>query len=185
MGMLRRAENVTLIHRPGFWTGKGPAILTIGKHTFLLAKMSRADFEDRWNHQQQYPSATGRHFGRRYWHFQNEFYWENEGLDADQVRALIVTQKQRRSQQIDRAQSTFAMGSTPRRANARKAIPDDVKQYVWTRDGGQCRNCGSTVELQFDHIIPIARGGGNQDDNLQILCGPCNRSKSAGLTTRR
>lgn len=183
--MLRRAENVTLTHRPGFWSGKGPAILTIGKSIFILPKMSKADFEERWHYQQQYPSALGRHFGRRYWHFQNEFYFEDEGLSADQVHALIVTRKQRRTQEIDRAQAIVAMGSTPRKSAGRQAIPDDVKQYVWTRDGGQCRSCGSTVELQYDHIIPIAMGGGNQDDNLQILCGPCNRSKSTGLTTRR
>ncbi|WP_418789557.1 HNH endonuclease [Paenarthrobacter ilicis] len=76
------------------------------------------------------------------------------------------------------------MGAQPRGASARRAIPDDVKQYVWTRDEGQCRACGSTGELQYDHVIPISKGGSNNVENLQILCGPCNRRKSAGLTTR-
>ncbi|ALE07869.1 hypothetical protein AL755_14895 [Arthrobacter sp. ERGS1:01] len=77
------------------------------------------------------------------------------------------------------------MGSTPRSAPARRSIPDDLKQYIWTRDEGRCRGCGATTELQFDHIIPVAKGGSNTSENLQILCGPCNRFKSDGLTTRR
>lgn len=178
--MLRRAENVTLTHQPGFWRGKGPAVLTIGKNTYFLHKMSRADFEDRWKYQQQYPSSMGRHFGRRYWHFQNEFYWDDEGLNADQVRALIVTRKQRRTQKIDRAQATLAMGSTPRDSPARKAISDDVKQYVWTRDGGQCRSCGSTVELQFDHIIPIAMGAETRMTICRSCAGPATAPNPQG-----
>jgi hypothetical protein len=60
----------------------------------------------------------------------------------------------------------------------RDPIPDDVKLLVWARDGGSCVRCGSTQELHFDHVIPVASGGGNSADNIQILCGPCNRRKS-------
>ncbi|WP_345147945.1 HNH endonuclease [Arthrobacter ginkgonis] len=96
-----------------------------------------------------------------------------------------MTREQRNRQRIDRAQATVAMGSAPRNSPVRRAIPDDLKQYIWARDEARCRSCGSTTELQFDHIIPLAMGGSSNAENLQILCGPCNRSKSAGLTTRR
>jgi 5-methylcytosine-specific restriction endonuclease McrA len=76
-----------------------------------------------------------------------------------------------------------AMGSMPR-PQLRGAIPDDLKQFVWLRDGGRCRHCGNQYELQYDHIIPVAMGGATTTENLQILCGPCNRRKSAGLTVR-
>lgn len=33
--------------------------------------------------------------------------------------------------------------------------------------------------FHVDHIIPLARGGGNGRDNLQILCEPCNLRKAA------
>ena len=58
-----------------------------------------------------------------------------------------------------------------------------MKQFVFMRDNGRCCNCGSGEELQFDHIIPVALGGSAGQDNLQILCGPCNRSKGAGLVS--
>jgi 5-methylcytosine-specific restriction endonuclease McrA len=75
------------------------------------------------------------------------------------------------------------MGSVPRQ-QARGAIPDDLKQYVWQRDAGRCRHCGGQYELQYDHIIPVTIGGAMTPENLQILCGPCNRRKGAGLTVR-
>jgi 5-methylcytosine-specific restriction endonuclease McrA len=78
-----------------------------------------------------------------------------------------------------------ATGVQPQdQARRRDVIPDDVKQMVWLRDGGRCRQCGAQAELQFDHIIPVAMGGSSNPENLQILCGPCNRRKSAGLTIR-
>lgn len=183
--MLRSVENVSLGHRPGFWTGKGPAVLTVGKKVYLLRKMSRAEFQERLDIQLQRPRLVAKISGRRYWHYQDRFYCENEGLNSSEVYALISTREQRRAQQIERAQATVAMRAQPRGAASRTRIPDDLKQYVWTRDGGECQGCGSTGELQFDHIIPVSKGGSSNAENLQILCGPCNRSKSAGLTTRR
>lgn len=185
LGMLRRAENVRFTHQPGFWTGKGPAALTIGKRTYLLRKMSKADFQRRLDVQLRRPRLVATVNGKRYWHYKNRFYWETDVLRSEEVHALITTNEQRKSLQIERAQATVAMGSQPRVSTARKRIPDDVKQYIWTRDAGQCQSCGSVAELQFDHIIPVSKGGSNNVENLQILCGPCNRSKAAGLTTRR
>jgi hypothetical protein len=64
---------------------------------------------------------------------------------------------------------------------AKRAIPQDVKITVSARDGGRCRQCGSTQQLHFDHVIPISRGGANTVANIQLLCGACNRAKGAKL----
>jgi hypothetical protein len=56
---------------------------------------------------------------------------------------------------------------------------DPARQAILDRDGHMCVNCFSEDELQIDHIHPRSRGGGNDPDNLQVLCGPCNRSKHA------
>jgi len=66
-------------------------------------------------------------------------------------------------------------------ASARIPIPDDVKLFIWRRDGGRCVRCGSQADLEFDHIIPLAMGGSNSARNLQILCATCNRAKGASL----
>lgn len=57
-------------------------------------------------------------------------------------------------------------------------ISQQVKDLVWNRDNGKCRECGSNERLEFDHIIPFAKGGSNTYRNIQLLCEPCNRTKS-------
>ena len=56
-------------------------------------------------------------------------------------------------------------------------IPQEVREHVFERDGGQCQHCGATQELELDHIIPLARGGTNTEKNLQVLRARCIRSK--------
>ncbi|MBM3995654.1 MAG: HNH endonuclease, partial [Planctomycetes bacterium] len=57
-------------------------------------------------------------------------------------------------------------------------IPDSVKREVWFRDGGKCVRCESQQYLEFDHIIPHAKGGANTVNNVQLLCRACNALKS-------
>ena len=60
-------------------------------------------------------------------------------------------------------------------------ITQSVKDDVWNRDGGVCTQCGSGENLEFDHIIPYSEGGSNTYRNIQLLCQPCNRSKSNSI----
>jgi len=60
-------------------------------------------------------------------------------------------------------------------------ISQKVKDKVWNRDGGKCVQCGSNEDLEFDHIIPHSKGGANTYRNIQLLCEPCNRKKSAKI----
>ena len=65
----------------------------------------------------------------------------------------------------------------------RQPIPEDVKLRVWARDGGACVRCGSKENLQFDHIIPVDKGGSNSEENIQILCQKCNLLKSDNIAS--
>lgn len=179
--MLRRAENVYLTHSPGLLTGKGWVLICIGSRMYRIAKASREDVAQSEAMSMTFPVRCARIGDRTYYKFQGKFYWDNDDLSPHEVYALLVTRQQREAARIDRAQAIVAMGLQPHRA-ARGVIPDDVKQLVFTRDGGRCRNCGSNVELQFDHIIPVALGGNSEPENLQLLCGTCNRRKGSGLT---
>lgn len=53
-----------------------------------------------------------------------------------------------------------------------------TKKIVYTRDGGICQCCGSSQNLEYDHITPFSCGGGSEVSNIQLLCQRCNRSKS-------
>lgn len=62
-----------------------------------------------------------------------------------------------------------------------RRISQQVKDKVWRRDEGKCVECGTNQNLEFDHIIPHSKGGGNTYRNIQLLCESCNRSKSAKI----
>lgn len=53
-----------------------------------------------------------------------------------------------------------------------------TKKVVFARDGGVCQCCGSSENLEYDHIIPFSCGGKSDKSNIQLLCQRCNRSKS-------
>ena len=57
-------------------------------------------------------------------------------------------------------------------------VSETTKKIVFARDGGTCNCCGSTSDLEFDHIIPFSCGGSSDASNIQLLCRACNRSKS-------
>ena len=82
----------------------------------------------------------------------------------------------------------------------RKANPEKVREWAATRRSGKverlprgtipaigtaqkwrCAICHAGIRRSYevDHIKPIAKGGKHEPRNLQLLCGPCNRRKSA------
>ena len=63
----------------------------------------------------------------------------------------------------------------------RERIPDAVRLFVWQRDQGKCVKCGTAEQLEYDHIIPISRGGSSTERNVQLLCEACNREKSGNI----
>ncbi|MDB5296763.1 MAG: hypothetical protein JWO31_2746 [Phycisphaerales bacterium] len=65
--------------------------------------------------------------------------------------------------------------------NPSRHVPRDVRQRVWQAYGGKCAECGATEYLEYDHIIPHARGGSSTEANVQLLCRRCNAKKSDNL----
>ena len=77
----------------------------------------------------------------------------------------------------------FGKTERPRAARARRAsgdsrhIPAHVRREVFERDGGRCtfvgdhgHRCETRDLLQFDDIVPRARGGKPTVDNLRLRC---------------
>ena len=71
--------------------------------------------------------------------------------------------------------------SVPNKKKVSRHISQSTKDKVWNRDNGKCVQCGSKEKLEFDHIIPHSKGGANTYRNIQLLCEPCNREKSAKI----
>jgi hypothetical protein len=63
-------------------------------------------------------------------------------------------------------------------------IPREIMLKVVRRDSQLCQKCFKYVrddELEFDHIIPVSKGGPTSVDNIRILCRDCNKRKSNTL----
>ena len=56
----------------------------------------------------------------------------------------------------------------------------EIKELLYKQQNCCCNACGTEfriVDLEIDHIIPKAKGGGDYLENFQLLCGKCNRMK--------
>ena len=54
------------------------------------------------------------------------------------------------------------------------------------RYGNKCLACGDTeAVLEADHVVPLTRGGSDSINNIQPLCGSCNRKKFVNVIDYR
>lgn len=63
-------------------------------------------------------------------------------------------------------------------------IPFSKARRVILRDDFCCRYCGKKLKLEqitFDHVIPIARYGRANVENLVVCCKVCNNIKGKEL----
>jgi hypothetical protein len=68
--------------------------------------------------------------------------------------------------------------------DAEMAIASKLRFEVFKRDSFTCRYCGRKtpqIVLEVDHVIPVAKGGGDEIENLVTSCYECNRGKGASL----
>lgn len=63
-----------------------------------------------------------------------------------------------------------------------------ARERVLSRDGGLCQPClrgGFTkTATEVDHIVNKAEGGTDDDNNLQAICEPCHKAKTAQEAAR-
>lgn len=63
----------------------------------------------------------------------------------------------------------------------RQQISKRTRFRVLRRDGFACTYCGASqasgATLHVDHVVPVAKGGGNEIENLVAACADCNLGK--------
>ena len=74
-----------------------------------------------------------------------------------------------------------ARSDIPQRTDIEAPIPYRLNKHVlFGQQEGLCAGCRSEFPFrafEVDHVIPQSRGGTDHIDNLQLLCGSCNRIK--------
>jgi hypothetical protein len=100
------------------------------------------------------------------------------------VRHLEVEQWQLLIQRfIERENAELAVALAGRidSSTDRERLSAEVRRAVWIRDKGKCAKCDSRERLEYDHIVPLSRGGSNTERNIELLCEVCNRAKSDAI----
>jgi 5-methylcytosine-specific restriction endonuclease McrA len=75
----------------------------------------------------------------------------------------------------------FRLKSHKRRAIMVGKISKDIISFLKKMQRGFCASCKTKLleKYEIDHIVPLSKGGPHTDENLQLLCPPCNRKKWA------
>ncbi len=148
-----------------------------------LINLSRAAYPDKYNSLNplvlESPfTSTQKEGYPRFWLFHNCLVETTGIFQSEEERSLIVKEVVwKREKRFDRLSKLAQVDKSIQRASHREIIPEDVRMFVWQRDQGRCVQCASKENLEFDHIIPVSKGGANTARNIQLLCERCNRTK--------
>ena len=103
------------------------------------------------------------------------------GIDISAKAAELVVERIRDDQGM--FEDIIARDDIPNRTDLgnipRYNVPEN-KTLLYGEQGGDCNGCGEhfqTQHLEIDHIIAKSVGGTDHIENLQLLCGHCNRIK--------
>ncbi len=101
-------------------------------------------------------------------------------IDISQKAYELV--KERLGREIERPdemfnEKTYLRTDIPQRTDvAPLPAPTTHKHLLYGNQQGNCNGCGfhfNYRNLEIDHIVPRSKGGGDDFENLQLLCGHC------------
>ena len=61
---------------------------------------------------------------------------------------------------------------------------ESLRAQAFRLYGKTCNYCGE-IGNEVDHVIELDAGGDNTIENLQVLCSPCHKAKTAKYNSRR
>ena len=120
------------------------------------------------------PVLVGRKDGRSWWWFLDRFWWDEDGLDARDVKVIVLDMELERKEEAERLARVreAVLGEEQRRADARP-VSQIVRFAVWCRDRGRCVDCRTAEDVGFDEILPSASGGSRSTRNVELRCERC------------
>lgn len=63
----------------------------------------------------------------------------------------------------------------------RRRITKEERKKIYNKYGGHCAYCGCKIEykgMQVDHVVPLAKGGKDEEGNMLPSCRSCNHYKA-------
>lgn len=79
-----------------------------------------------------------------------------------------------------RNKPSYLVRNLNREQRAVGVMSNDIVARLTDLQKGRCACCGRDLKEtghHVDHVLPLALGGSNTDDNAQLLCPTCNLSK--------
>jgi hypothetical protein len=73
-----------------------------------------------------------------------------------------------------------SISETSEKRRKGRYISFKIKMRVVRRDNYTCQECTKHLkddEVEFDHIIPVSKGGSSEEHNIRLTCYDCNRDK--------
>lgn len=106
--------------------------------------------------------------------------WKLKRSDAQKARDRLCKDRWS-ANNPERERAKYHAARARRRGAGGRYTPEDIQKILITQ-GGRCVYCQTSFSKQtfeIDHALPLSLGGSNWPENIQLLCGPCNRSKGA------
>ncbi len=113
-----------------------------------------------------------------FWLFKNNCYSIQGHCGVEEKKLLVLEEFDKERRHFEHLYHKHKSMGSDTNPLGRPRVPETVRIEVWRRDRGQCSRCGSRENLEYDHIVPLAKGGNNTARNIELLCEKCNRSKA-------
>ncbi len=106
--------------------------------------------------------------------YRKEYYQKNKAKELEDKKLYFSKYPERRRQ-----------AEAKRKAlKLKNAVGDVSYSYIMERDKMTCHICGKKVnkdELNFDHVIPLSKGGLHSNENIKVSHAFCNMNKGDKL----
>ena len=120
------------------------------------------------------PMLVAKRDGRRWWWYLDRFWWDDEGLSARDVAALVTRgDRERTDRAAEVARTRASLFGEVLPPDKEETFSPIVRFAVWCRDRGRCVDCRSLLELEYVQIIPYSRGGSRWIKNVELRCAEC------------